>query len=566
MKTILNFIFIHPPLLLLLLLLGVATPGLAGCYQYPPLPAAPPPDPNADPPAVSLGQRLFRDGRFSQYFFVNSGGDPNAVLGTGDSVLDTTQTRALPLPGPYAGSGINCAACHLVDEQLDALGGGMRAYADFARRTPIPDRGDGRQVTVRNVPSMVDALAPRAGATFLHFDGQFASATGLVRGTLIGRNFGWQPEQSATAVAHIAGIIRGDDGSGVDAANYGRVPYRAVFNGASWLPPDRIIPEALRLDVSKASDDQILDGVANLIAAYMASLKFSRDAAGDFDGSPYDLFLRFNGLPLRPDPGEAPLQYARRLRGLLAALPSPRLVTVDDGEYKYHAHPFQFGAAELAGLMLFLQEAPPNGASAGNCISCHAPPDFSDFGFHNTGVAQASFDAVWGPGAFGALPVPSLTERNAEAAQFLPPSPAAPRAIGVFSDIPDVSRPGHADLGLWNVLGNPALPDPQPDLLGRLCAQLDLAADACSDDAVLPLTIALFKTPGLRDLGHSAPYMHDGASDTIEDAIQHYVTFGRLARAGQVRNGDPALAAVQLGAADVAALAAFLRALDEDYH
>ena len=32
----------------------------------------------------------------------------------------------------------------------------------------------------------------------------------------------------------------------------------------------------------------------------------------------------------------------------------------------------------------------------------------------------------------------------------------------------------------------------------------------------LPLTIALFKTPNLRDLGSSQPYLHTGRMNTIE--------------------------------------------------
>lgn len=31
-----------------------------------------------------------------------------------------------------------------------------------------------------------------------------------------------------------------------------------------------------------------------------------------------------------------------------------------------------------------------------------------------------------------------------------------------------------------------------------------------------------FKTPGLRDIARSAPYMHDGSLKTLEDVIEHY--------------------------------------------
>ena len=33
-----------------------------------------------------------------------------------------------------------------------------------------------------------------------------------------------------------------------------------------------------------------------------------------------------------------------------------------------------------------------------------------------------------------------------------------------------------------------------------------------------------FKTPGLRELGRSAPYMHDGSLATLEDVLRHYMS------------------------------------------
>lgn len=77
--------------------------------------------------------------------------------------------------------------------------------------------------------------------------------------------------------------------------------------------------------------------------------------------------------------------------------------------------------------------------------------------------------------------------------------------------------------------------------------------------------VALFKTPSLRDLGHSGPYLHTGQQDTLEDVIGFYGRLANLARAGSVRNADSELAAIALTPADRDALAAFLGALDEDY-
>src|SRR5262249_28353181 len=91
---------------------------------------------------------------------------------------------------------------------------GNRTYADFARRTPIPPRDDPLTTTTRNAQPLVDALLPRDVPLFLHHDGQFASIHDLIIGTLTGRNYGWKPNEYATAVHHIASIIRNDDGFG----------------------------------------------------------------------------------------------------------------------------------------------------------------------------------------------------------------------------------------------------------------------------------------------------------------------------------------------------------------
>ena len=80
-----------------------------------------------------------------------------------------------------------------------------------------------------------------------------------------------------------------------------------------------------------------------------------------------------------------------------------------------------------------------------------------------------------------------------------------------------------------------------------------------------PWRLRRFKTPGLRDLGHSAPYLHTGRSDTLESVIGLYGKFSSFARAGTMRNPDPLLSGIALQPGDVAALAAFLKSLNEDY-
>jgi cytochrome c peroxidase len=519
-----------------------------------------PPAGGEDPPEVVLGERLFLETRFAQFFFANSGGDVNASLQVGDPTVETTATPRGPLPGPFAGRSMNCRACHLVDEHGATAGAGNRTYADFARRSPVPAREDGRSVAPRNSPPLVNAALPRR-AFLLHFDGEFASTEDLVKETLLGRNFGWLPSERGRAIAHVARVIREDDGLGELAQEFGGA-YRAVLKGKG-------LPKRFRIDVERASDRQVLHAVAKLIAAYVESLLFIQDEDGAFNGSPFDAFLRVNGLPLKPEAGESDIEYSRRLRSLVDGRWRPRWIGPGDGSFALHDQAFVFGPRELEGLVVFLREPqrlPLDGhavrrGGVGNCIACHAAPNFTDFAFHNTGAAQSEYDAIHGRGAFAALYVPSLGRRNADPQAWLPATPRYPDAPGPFLSVPSKERPGQTDLGLWNVFANPSLPRPQSSIRRLLCDP----HGRCSAERLLEKSVARFKTPGLRDLGHSGPYLHTGRADTIEEVLGLYVQFSGLVRAGQMRNAAPELKGMALTAADVAALAAFLRALNEDY-
>jgi hypothetical protein len=247
------------------------------------------------------------------------------------------------LPGPFAGLSMNCRACHLVDEHTATQPDFMRTYTDFALRSPIPDRGDGKRTAPRNSPPLVNASLDRPGGTLFHFDGEFLTLEDLIVGTFTGRNFGWLPGQKAEAIHHIAQVMRGDDGSGVIAQQFDGLSYRILFTGAN------------------------LD-----------------------------------------------------------------------------------------------------------------------------------------------------------------------------------------------------MPNPQAKIRAILCDEhLPLACPA--DSVLLDEAIARFKTPGIRDLGHSGPYMHNGKFDTLDNAVGFYLGSSSSARAGTLRNGANALKGIALLPADIAPLVAFLKSLNEDY-
>jgi cytochrome c peroxidase len=453
----------------------------------------------------------------------------------------------------------------MVDEQHDALGN--RTYADFARRSPIPDRGDGHAETPRNSPTLVNASDKRPGGLLLHFDGEFSSGHELATGTLTGRNYGWLPTEKAQAIAHIAHVIRDDDGSGALAQEYGG-SYSDVLSASATVPAEFRLPRPFRINVSKATDAQILTAVGRLIEVYLTSLSLSQDEHCAFNSSPYDVFLAKNHLPRKPKPGESTAAYSRRLFTAISHLSNPKWVSNADQKFTLHSQDFAFGPTELAGLKIFFtgtgsKPAPAitvASGGAGNCVACHTAPAFTDFGFHNTGASQEEYDSLHGAGAFMALEIPSLSERRTNPNASLPPSALHPNATGVFASAPKPGTPGRADLGLWNTFANPDRPNSQAAILRFLTK-----GKPATKSALLPHTIGRFKTAGLRDLADSAPYLHHGGKDTIEDVLEFYQDMAALAREGAVRNPAPELLGMALADHDLAALAAFLRSLNEDY-
>lgn len=525
-----------------------------------------------------VGERLFLDTRFAQTFkaFMDTGGKANDPK-SDDAVVAIFETLGAPInPGPFKGMSMNCRTCHLVDDALSSSGGGMRAYADFARRSPIPARADGRTHTPRNSPPLVNSSLDRPGGVLLHFDTEFNSMEDLVAGTFTGRNFGWLPGEKAQAIAHIAKVVREDDGS-FDLTDTG-LSYRILFTGTNPNIPDELrLPPQFRAFIGSATDQEIFDAVVKVVAAYVNGLRFSKtDDNGVPIRSPFDVFLAINGLPQQPNPNESPLSYSRRLRALITAPSfSPKFVTSNpnrsNGQFQFHSQAFEFGATELAGLKMFLSEpatlpASPAELTAGkigNCLACHAAPNFTDFKLHDTGTTQKEYDSIHGANAFGALVIPNLTARNGNYDAFLPATENHPNASERFRAIPTLADPTMVDLGVWNVFANPDIPNPQAKIRAILCD--DQVPCPLSDSILLDRAIARFKTPGLRDSGHSAPFMHNGQFDTLESIIDFYIEVSDQSRAGTLRNGDIQLGGIALKPNDVAALVAFLKSLNEDY-
>ncbi|MEZ5535678.1 MAG: cytochrome c peroxidase [Thiolinea sp.] len=145
-----------------------------------------------------------------------------------------------------------------------------------------------------------------------------------------------------------------------------------------------------------------------------------------------------------------------------------------------------------------------------NCATCHSVGDkaalFTDQQLHNTGIGYRA----------------SMGERPAKQRVALAP--------GVFVDVDSsiidkVSKPAPTDLGLYEITQNPA--------------------DRWK-----------YKTPGLRNIALTAPYMHDGSLGTLEAVLEFY-------NQGGIANPElsPLLRPLNLSEQEIGYLLAFLRSL-----
>jgi len=121
-----------------------------------------------------------------------------------------------------------------------------------------------------------------------------------------------------------------------------------------------------------------------------------------------------------------------------------------------------FSDDEVRGLRLFIDEA--------NCMQCHNGPLFTNNEFHNTGVLSA------------------------------------------VGEVPDKGRAG----GLPDVMQDPFNCRGEfNDAATRRCPELDFARSG-------PELIGAVRTPSLRNLDGTAPYMHKGQIETLAAVLEHY--------------------------------------------
>jgi cytochrome c peroxidase len=412
-----------------------------------------------NPEQVRLGARLFRDEHFSS---------PKGDLNT------------------------SCSSCHLYGEDPERI----HAFTDSFARSWVPWRSnDPRRDGLRNTPTLFDV----AEMAQLHFDGEFKSLEELVKGTMSGRTYGWLPGEAGDAFQRIRQSVVND--AGINKATYSS--YRAQFK------------KAYAVDLEKLSEEEVVNLIARAVSDYLRTLKSART-------SPYDKFVRMNGLDSGPARNETAADFAKRTLARISDLEAK-------GQLKTTKN---FGADAVEGMKIFFRTE--GAQSAGNCVSCHNPPSFTDSSFHNMGVSQSEYDRFHGEGSFAALKIPNAAE--------------AVRPSANFRETPSRDKPGNVDLGYWNFVS---------------VANSPLRRAAESDEQFLERMAATFKTPTLRNLSYSQPYMHNGAFHSLDSVLSELMRLSALARAGLVRGADEGLAAIKIGEADARPLVAFLNALNE---
>lgn len=331
-------------------------------------------------------------------------------------------------------------------------------------------------------------------------DGRYASLEEAIRAELGGRNLGWNESEAARAQSEIHTLLLNDGNE--DAGADGQGSYVEQFK------------KSYDADLAKLKPEQTVDYVVKALGEYLATIKAARS-------SPWDAFASMNRIPVGPNlkRGEEPKVYAGRVFGRLGNQEGRLEIKLVDG----------LGPEAYEGFKIFYRgDGKP---SSGNCVACHVPPLFTDGKFHNTGVAQSEYEKVHGTGSFARLNIP--VTRPADTAKF--------------RSLPDAKDPSRVDLGYWSYVD----PAPAEKQGGE------------TEEALLSRMAGAFKTPSLRNLSRSAPYLHNGSAATIEEALGQIVAMNKLAREGKARGIDPEYVAMNLSEKDIRPLAAYLRALDE---
>lgn len=227
---------------------------------------------------------------------------------------------------------------------------------------------------------------------------------------------------------------------------------------------------------------------------WMASIRPIVDPR-EIDGSPArvaQLFVREPELAacFRAVFGESPQARPDRTLVQVGKALAAFLETLVTGRTAFDAYRDAVLRGDLAAAMAY-PEAARRGLALfvgrAGCVGCHAGPGFSDDDFHRVVVPGGARSGV-----------PGTTDDD-----------------GRFGDAKRL------EASRWNLLG------PHNDAaaaLGQATRRLRVG------DALRHR----FRTPGLRNVAHTAPYLHDGRADSLHDAVRHADSVGAVLGDGEV--------------------------------
>ena len=190
---------------------------------------------------------------------------------------------------------------------------------------------------------------------------------------------------------------------------------------------------------------------------------------------------------------QAPITAENVARSLTAYVSSLRTSDSPFDRYAFRNEPSALGAKEILGYELFKGRA--------GCTACHligaTSATLTDEQFHNQGIGS------------------SYLQSNLRA--------VVDRALAVEPQL----------------LGSVIQSDPDVAALGRLLVTRN------------PRDIGAFRTPSLRNVSRTAPYMHDGSIPTLQDAIRHELYYSAADRGANFSHDE------------LEALVAFLQSLTD---
>lgn len=163
-------------------------------------------------------------------------------------------------------------------------------------------------------------------------------------------------------------------------------------------------------------------------------------------------------------------------------------------------------ASAQRGLKIFIGK--------GNCVLCHSGPTFTNFEFHDTRVPPPSADVPLDPGRLGGI------------AQLLADEFGA---AGPHSDDPS----------------------------GPRAQQAYFVSDAAG-------LLGHFKTPGLRNVALTAPYMHAGQLPSLTAVVEHYSSLAHASPPADPTHVEALIAPIGLDSTEIADVVAFLESLTSE--